>query len=97
MNIIQSFLDWAQRSTYGLAILILIFQANIIVPGVTLLIIFSEASFLLVSVTFILSMVLLVMNLALQPPRSIAKLFLANIAYHIVLVTILFVRLSATN
>ncbi len=80
-----SYFNWSEKSPYGLLALVLLVQGNIVIPAVTLLILYSGLDTLLISGTVLISMTMLVMILSLQPPRIIAKIFLFNLFYHVLL------------
>ena len=89
----KSFYNWSEEAPYGLAAMILLVQGNIVAPVISLLILYTEANLLLLYLTMIVSMGLVVINVSLQPPRFIAKCFLINLVYHIVLGGVLLGRL----
>ena len=90
---IDTFFNWAEKRPYGLLALILLVQANVILPAIVLLIMFSQLptdpGMVLMGISVASSMCLVVVNLSLQPPRLIAKLFLGNLIYHLVLAIVI--------
>jgi|GEM_PF-4195079 len=89
----NEYFNWSEKNPYGILVASLMIQGNIVIPGSILLILYTGASEFLIGPTVIISFCLLVMNISLQPPRLVAKIFAANIGYHLVLVLGLILRI----